>query len=193
MFKWLQKLWAPNRVPATCSPSCWVGFSSCIASQTCRLLLAHSRHRNMYPQPDNMRQWQTYKYQILFSSCLPCPALTCTTIPWISWAVARFYGNFRKFWGTHKHSIHKRLSLHVASRTADYKTLLIHLLLLWFILAKLNCMEEDAPRSQVQVSPPLLATPHSHNFHHQWWHHILYHGWCSMCEKCCYVVNHLLK
>ena len=100
------------------SPSCWVGFSSCVASQTCRLLLAHSRHRNMYPQPDNMRQWKNYKCQILFGSCLPCPALTCATVLWISWAVASFCGNFHKSWGMHKHSIHTRLSLHVASRTA---------------------------------------------------------------------------
>ena len=68
------------RGPATCSRSCRDRFSNCVASRTCPPLLAHSRHRRIFPQHDNSRRWQTYKYRLLFDWCLYCLPFPFTTI-----------------------------------------------------------------------------------------------------------------
>lgn len=82
-------------------------------------LLARSRHRSIFHQHDNVRQWKSYKCQILFDWFFHCRPLSFATILQMFWAVASFSGNFHTTWGTHKYSIHTRVSLLVALRTGN--------------------------------------------------------------------------
>jgi len=108
---------APSRrCPAICSRSCRDQFSSCVASYTSPSL-APPWHRRTFPKHDNICPWQTYKCLLLFEWCFysrPFPFATNLETFWVD---ASCGWNVRMTWGTHKHSIHTRLSLQVAWST----------------------------------------------------------------------------
>ena len=112
------KLTKITRCLVTCSRSCQGRFSSCVASRTSPSSLARSRYKKTFPQHDNIHQWQTYKCQLLFEWWFFCPPFALAIILQLFWANASCGYNLRKPWGSRKHSIHTRLSLQVAWRTA---------------------------------------------------------------------------